>query len=95
MEDPGGDVRSVEAVLSRLHREEDLLPEGVGGEGEEDGGLAQGADDGQRVLRLLHIPAWSPQDRGRQDDDLTSVVEIIVGGGVDQALVALRLRLVR
>ena len=43
----------------------------------------------------LNIPAWSPQDRGRQDDDLTSVVEIVVGGGVDQALVALRLRLVR
>ena len=95
VEDSSGDVGTVVAVLSRLHREKDLFPEGVGGEGEEDGGLAQGADDGQRVLRLLHIPARSPQDRGRQDDDLTSVVEIVVGGGVDEALVAFRLRLGR
>ena len=95
MEDSSGDVGTVVAVLSRLHREKDLFPEGVGGEGEEDGGLAQGADDGQSVLGLLHIPAWSPQDRSRQDDDLTSVVEIVVGGGVDEALVAFRLRLGR
>ena len=91
MEDPGGDVRSVEAVLSRFHREEDLLPEGVGGEGKEEGGLAQGADDGQGILRLLDIPARRPHDGGREDDDLASVVKIVVGGCVHEALVALGL----
>ena len=91
MEDPGGDVRSVEAVLSRLHREEDLLPEGVGGEGEEEGGLAQGADDGQGILRLLDIPARRPHDGGREDDDLAGVVKIVVGGCVHEALIALGL----
>ena len=61
-EDPSSDVRAVKAVLSRLHRKKDLLPEGVGGEGEEEGGLAQGADNGQSILGLLDVPTWRPYD---------------------------------
>lgn len=90
-EDPGSDVRAVKAVLSRLHRKKDFLPEGVCSEGEENGGLAKGADNGQCILGLLDIPAWRPHDGCRQNDDLAGVVKIIVRGCVQQALIALRL----